>query len=133
MTKKGLLSLQIMEIISTDGIQQREDFEKKTGCDLPTIERAIRDLIELEIINFLRGCGYVIAEHTTAFDVLCMIEEPSVMVEDNFYRVSDKNLTTILRGYNKLANELKKIEFRATSLKQIVEHKPVRYKRRIFK
>lgn len=133
MTKNSIIKLEILDIISKKGIKQKDEFAVRLNTDSLNVERALRDLVELEIINFVRGCGYVITETMTAFDVMCIIEETGIMLEDNMYKIDDNNLTTIIRGYSKLAEELKQIVFKATSLKQIMEYevpKRKKYKKR---
>lgn len=129
MTKNSVLKLEILNIISKKGVAQRDDFPKKLNTDLANIDRCMRDLIEYDIVNLIRGCGYVITEDTTAFDVLSVIEDTSVMVEDNNYRLDDNNLSTMLRGYSKLHEELKTIVFKGTTIKQIISSEAVRHKR----
>lgn len=119
MTQQSLLCLEILNIMSKKGIIQREDLPTLTNCRMAMTDKALRELIDLDIINIFRGVGYIVTEDTTAFDVLMMIEETAVMVEDNEYRVDDNNLTTIIRGYSKLAEELKNIKFNMTPVETI--------------
>lgn len=130
MTKSSLLKLQILDIMSKEGVKQREDFSVRLNVDIATIDRVLRDLVEYEIINYIRGCGYVITEDTTAFNVLMIVEDTAVMVEDNTYKIEDNLLTTMLRGYSKLHEELKTVTFKATTIKQILEYEGRKYKKR---
>ena len=133
MTQQSLLCLEILDIMSKKGITQRIDLPTLTNCRIAMIDKALRELVELDIINIIRGVGYIITEDTTAFDVMMMIEETAVMVEDNEYKVDDSNLTTIIRGYSKLSEELKTIKFNRTPVEAIRNYEKPKRKYRTTK
>lgn len=116
--------------MSDRGVIQRKELPTLVNSIIAMTDKALRMLAEIDIINIVKGVGYIITEDTTAFDVMMMIEETAVMVEDNDYKVDDSNLTSIIRGYSKLSEELKTIKFSRTPVEVIVNYEKPKKKYR---